>query len=335
MRNGIMAVGSWIVDSVKFIDTYPTKGNLVSIRSERIGVGGCSHNVLVDLARLDCGLPLYAGGCIGADEKGKLSLAECARYGIDAANMHVLEDEHTSYSDVMSEIGGTSTRTFFHYRGANACLTEEMVTSCDTQARIFLLGYLLLLDKLDEADAEYGVVAARALDALQKKGYKTAIDVVSEEGDRFRSIVLPCLKYVDYLIINEVEAGACLGVALRDKEGRIDIQKVKRAASCLLELGSGSIVAIHFPEGGVAVSRDGEQCFVPSDMVPAEEIVSAVGAGDAFCAGALYSIHEGYSLKQMLEFANASARFNLKSFDATSGAPALSEIERYLESRAI
>ena len=326
-REGIISVGNWLVDSIKFIDAYPAKGNLSVIRRVEEGLGGCSHNVLVDLARLRSGLPLYAGGCIGDDKYGKMVLQAIEDNGIDASNMTVLEGVPTSYTDVMSEIGGTAARTFFHCCGANACLTPEMVLKADCTAKIFHLGYLLLLDKLDEEDSEYGVVAARVLHGLLKKGYKTSVDVVSEEGDRFRKVVLPCLKYTDYFIVNEVEAGACLGVSLRSSDGEILWREVEKVASALLDYGVRELCVIHFPEGGVAVRKGGEVCMKKSRMVPSSQIVSAVGAGDAFCAGCLYSIHEDYTLEKMLDFANASARFNLFNATSTGGAPTLKELE--------
>lgn len=330
-RRGIISVGNWLVDSIKFIDSYPARGNLSVIRRIEEGLGGCSHNVLVDLARLESGIPLYAGGCIGDDRFGRMVMQAIDDHGIDGANMTVLPGVPTSYTDVMSETGGAATRTFFHCCGANAELTPEMVLNADVPARIFHLGYLLLLDKLDDEDPNYGVVAARVLDGLQQKGYKTSVDVVSEEGDRFRKVVLPCLRYTDYLIVNEVEAGACLGINLRNETGEIMWQDVEKAAVALLEKGVNELCVIHFPEGGVAVRKDGSSCLKESRTVPSSEIVSAVGAGDAFCAGSLYAIHEDYSLDRMLEFANASARFNLFSATSTGGAPTLKDIKRYLQ----
>ena len=330
-RRGIISVGNWLVDSIKFIDSYPARGNLSVIRRIEEGLGGCSHNVLVDLARLESGIPLYAGGCIGDDRFGRMVMQAIEDNGIDGANMTVLPGVPTSYTDVMSETGGAATRTFFHCCGANAELTPEMVLNADVPAKIFHLGYLLLLDKLDDDDPDYGVVAARVLDGLQQKGYKTSVDVVSEEGDRFRKVVLPCLRYTDYLIVNEVEAGACLGINLRNETGEIMWQDVEKAAVALLEKGVKELCVIHFPEGGVAVRKDGSSCLKESRTVPSSEIVSAVGAGDAFCAGSLYAIHEDYSLDRMLEFANASARFNLFSATSTGGAPTLKDIKRYLQ----
>lgn len=329
-RRGIISVGNWLVDCVKFIDAFPSKGNLTNISEVRKGLGGCAHNVLVDLAKLQTGLPLYAGGCIGDDEYGKMVLDAIRNHGLDASNMVVVDTVETSYTDVMQEVGGTATRTFFHYRGANAALSPEMVLSASSPARIFHLGYLLLLDQLDAEDPEYGVAAARVLKGLTDKGYRTSVDMVSEEGDRFRSVVLPCLKYTDYLIINEVEAGACCGMSLRDPDGGILLDKVQVAASELIGAGVRELCIIHFPEGGFVLSRNGESCFRQSRMLPLSEIVSSVGAGDAFCAGCLYAIHEGYSLPDMLDLANASARFNLKSPTSTGGAPALDQLRLFL-----
>ena len=45
MRKGIVSAGNWLVDTIKFIGTYPTAGNLVTIERIESGFGGCSHNV--------------------------------------------------------------------------------------------------------------------------------------------------------------------------------------------------------------------------------------------------------------------------------------------------
>lgn len=329
-RQGIISAGTWLVDSVKMIERYPAAGNLTTIGRVETGLGGCAHNVLVDLARLDAGLPLYAGGCIGRDPFGDYVLREIDRHGIDRRHMKVLDDEATSYTDVMSESAGAATRTFFHFRGANARLDADHVLAMRTPARIFHLGYLLLLDRLDAPDPEYGVVAARVLRELQQAGYETSVDVVSEEGDRFRRIVEPCLPYIDYLIVNEVEAGAICGTTLRSPEGEILRDRLCETADALIARGVGRLCAIHFPEGGYALRRDGERCFCPSIPVAVRDIVSTVGAGDAFCAGMLYALHERLPLDRALRIANTAARFNLFSATSTGGAPTLERIETFI-----
>ncbi len=333
-RRGIISVGNWICDIVKFVDTYPERGTLTTIRHTQTGFGGCSHNVLLDLAALQTEFPLYAGGCVGLDSLGDDILKELAEAGIDSSAMQRVEAP-TSYTDVMSEIGGSTTRTFFHHRGANAHLSPQLIDAIECNAKIFHLGYLLLLDQLDAADEEYGVVAARVLHSLQQRGYKTSVDMVSEVSERVRKVVLPALKYTDYLIINEVEAGVCCERTLRSAEGEILLDQVAEAARELMNYGVGEVCLIHFPEGGYILTHKGHSLYCPTIPVAHEEIVSTVGAGDAFCAGALYAIHEGFAPTEIVEFANASARFNLFGATSTSAAPSLEQIMNYLNTKKL
>lgn len=328
MRKGIVSAGNWLSDTIKFISHYPAVGNLVSIEKIDQGFGGCAHNVLADLARMQTGIPLYAGGCVGKDALGDEIFSTCEKLGINADGMCRV-DAATSYTDVMADMSN-GTRTFFHHRGANALFGPEYVEKITAEAKIFHLGYLLLLDRMDAKDEEYGIVAARVLDGLQKRGYKTSVDVVSEEGNRFREVILPCLPYMDYFIVNEVEAGACVGHNLRDADGNILLDEVKAAAHFLIENGVKEAVAIHFPEGGYGLRKSGEECFVPSFRVEPKDIVSSVGAGDAFCAAMLYALHEELPLEKALRVANAAARFNLFSATSTDGAPTVAEIEEFL-----
>ena len=329
MRKGVISMGTWLVDMVKFISRYPLPGNLTTIEEEEIGLGGCSHNVLVDLAKMKTGLPLYAGGCIGDDANGDYIIREITANSIDASNMLRIKGGVTSYTYVMAPLDGSS-RTFFHYKGSNALLNASHFEPVDVPAKIFHLGYLLLLDGLEVEDPQYKIVAARVLCELQQKGYFTSVDVVSEESDRFRQIILPCLPYINYLIINEVEAGACFGESIREPDGKIRIENVAKAAGFLLDKGVNDICVIHFPEGGYARNKNGESAFVPSIPMQGDAIVSTVGAGDAFCAGMLYALHEQMPLYDALVFANASARFNLRHATCTGGAPTLDEIRGYI-----
>ena len=139
----------------------------------------------MDLAKLQSGLPLYAAGCIGKDAYGDLILKTVMEQRINAKYLCQLSSVPTSYTDVMVAKAGT-TRTFFHNRGANAEFGIEYIDQIDVPAKIFHLGYLLLLDKLEEPDKFYQLKAARVFHELQQKGYETSVDVVSEESVRFR-----------------------------------------------------------------------------------------------------------------------------------------------------
>ena len=57
--------------------------------------------------------------------------------------------------------------------------------------KMFHLGYLLLMDAMDQPDAEFGTVAARFLAQLQCRNIRTSIDLVSEDSDRFPGLCPP------------------------------------------------------------------------------------------------------------------------------------------------
>src|SRR5262249_54053325 len=150
--------------------------------------------------------PLFGAGLVGRDSLGEQILQDCKRRGIDVRHLGVTPKAPTSYTDVMTE-QGHGRRTFFHARGANALWRGADLDFERVRHRIFHLGYLLLLDALDEPDPKFGTRAARLLAAAQAKGIKTSVDVVSEDSDRFSKIVVPALRHVDYCILNEIEAG--------------------------------------------------------------------------------------------------------------------------------
>src|SRR5215471_16862204 len=235
-RRGLIAGGNWIIDQVKLIDVYPQPEQLGNIRSQSQGTGGAPFNVSVDLARSGTPFPLFAAGLVGDDALGELILTECKRYKIDTRHLNTTNKAPTSYTDVMTE-QGHGRRTFFHARGANALWRGDDLDFSTLRARLFHLGYLLLLDELDEPDGRYGTKAARLLASAQAAGVKTSVDVVSEDSDRFAKIVCPALEHVDYCILNEIEAGKTAGFKIRLPNGHLDTVALRHAAGALLQQG--------------------------------------------------------------------------------------------------
>ncbi len=151
-RRGLLAAGNWIVDFTKIVDVFPAQDALANILAESRGNGGSPYNVLVDLARLKAPFPLEAAGLVGEDRDGEEIRRDCAAHGINATQLHVTAEAHTSYTDVIL-VKDTGRRTFFHQRGANARFGPEHVDFAKSRAKIFHLGYLLLLDRLDQPHA--------------------------------------------------------------------------------------------------------------------------------------------------------------------------------------
>ena len=317
-RRGLLAGGNWIIDQVKIIDVYPQPEQLGNIRRQSQGTGGAPYNVLIALAKSGVSFPLYGAGLVGKDALGEQILDNCRQCKIDLRYIGVTRKAPTSYTDVMTE-EGHGRRTFFHARGANALWRGEDLNFSKIPARIFHLGYLLLLDALDQPDSKYGTKAARLLAQAQRAGLKTSVDVVSENSDRFPKIVNPALKYVDYCILNEIEAGKTTGFVIRQPDGRLDTAALRHAAGALLEQGVRELVVIHFPEGAFARTRKGAGIWQSALKLPANYIAGTAGAGDAFCAGVLMGLHEEWEMERSLFTGACIAAASLSDASCTAG----------------
>ena len=322
-RSGMLAGGNWIIDQVKIIDVYPRHEQLANIFEQSQGTGGSPYNVLLDLAKMGADFPLQGAGLVGQDRLGEFILEDCRKNGIDTQFISISPGTSTSYTDVMTEQEG-GRRTFFHNRGANATWDGAELDFHASTARIFHLGYLLLLDAIDEEHAEFGTQGAALMARARKAGMKTSIDVVSEDSDRFSKIIGPALKQVDYCILNEIEAGKVTGVKVRE-DGKLLRDGIEEASSKLFELGVGELVAIHFPEGSYATSLDGEKEWHDSLALPKGYIKGAAGAGDAFCAGVLFGVHEGWDLKKCLLAGTCAATASMSDPTCTAGVGTLEE----------
>ena len=102
---------------------------------------------------------------------------------------------------------------------------------------------------------------------------------------------MPCLPYLDTLIVNDFEIGAIAGIKTTDDHAT-EVDACKRAARQVLERGSMEVVVVHFVGGAILVARDGTLLFKPSVNVPPEAFKGANGAGDAFAAGFLLARHD-------------------------------------------
>lgn len=317
-RSGILAGGNWIVDRVKMIDSYPAQETLSNILSESVSNGGSPYNILKDLSKLGAPFPLAGIGLIGNDEAGKYILEDCKDNNIDSSHITTTELTSTSYTDVMT--GKTDgKRTFFHYRGANALLdTIHFEKLANSNAKIFHLGYLLLLDKMDIITAGT-TAAAKVLQTAQRMGFKTSVDLVSENSERFQSVVTPSLPFIDYLFINEFEAEKLTGIQTSFPDKTINLEGCINACKYIIEHGVKNWVVLHVPNGCIAVDHLGNQVDQGSVKVPQEKILGTVGAGDAFASGVLFGLHEGAEMKQCLELGVCAAAACIFKEDCSSG----------------
>ena len=307
--------GNIIVDSVKMLPSWPERGMLVNVSSVQRSVGGCVSNTAIDLKRLDPSIEVRAIGKIGDDEPGRFAVGTLSQSGIDTSGVIAVDGAQTPAVDCLT-LENTGERTFLCLKGAGALLSPDDFDIASLDCDIFHLGYLLLLDGMDAPDVEYGTKAARLLAAVQARGIKTSIDIVSEQSDRFARIVRPALKYCDYCVVNEIEASRATGVDKDDMRGLCE---------GLVALGVRQCAVVHRPEGSAAMDGQGEFSSIGSLELPVGWIVGSTGAGDAFCAGMLYSFLHGMTPEDGMRLASCAAACNLSVAGSVDGARSLAE----------
>ncbi|MBR4258965.1 MAG: carbohydrate kinase family protein [Kiritimatiellae bacterium] len=310
----IVAAGSILVDHINGIDAYPNAGELAQIRSVARAPGGLVPNTGRDIRSLAPDVPVAAFGMVGDDDDGRFAVSALAASGIDTSGIAVSRESKTSFTEVMSVAGGE--RTFFTFPGASAAwgygdFPFDLVSPGD----IVLLGYFLLLEKIDGGDG------LRILRELKSRGALTAIDLVTENSRRY-ALVRECLPHVDFLIVNETEA-----VRLADTQDPSDLRSV---ADSLVKLGVRESVVIHHPGGAVSLRKNGAWSERRSFALPDGFIKGKTGAGDAFCAGTLTGIYKGLSDKEILELGSLAAVGALSAPGATEGMRSVSDLRHLI-----
>ncbi|MCA3448551.1 MAG: carbohydrate kinase family protein [Rhodobacter sp.] len=148
-------------------------------------------------------------------------------------------------------------------------------------------------------------------------GLLTCADLVSADTPESRQTVEAALPQIDYLFLNEVEAQRATGCPVtgpQDRDGML------RAARQLQARGAGTVI-LHTER--LSLWLGDRPLWADSTRMDPAGIVSPVGAGDAFCAGCLYGIHEGWTVDRCLHLAHRAAAAALRGATATDGIPPL------------
>ena len=162
MRKGVCIAGNMVVDMLYPTNGWPRKGELVHILDGITrSVGGVACNTTKSLARLDPQLPICVLGRIGTDAEGDYVLEQFHEHAnIDTSN--ILREGKSAFTLALSDVT-TKERTFFTYLGASGQFCEDDIDWDRLDCSIFHIGYILLLNALDQEDAEYGTRMARLL----------------------------------------------------------------------------------------------------------------------------------------------------------------------------
>jgi sugar/nucleoside kinase (ribokinase family) len=298
----VACLGILVADTIaRPVEQMPERGKLVRVEEITLALGGCASNTGVGLARL--GIATAVLGKVGRDSFGDFVEQTLRQEGIDTRGVARDEVTHTSATMVLVEQDGE--RRFIHYIGANASLTEKDVRrDVLAEAKILHVGGALLLPGLD------GEPMARVLAWARQQGLITSFDTVWDATGRWLEILRPCLPHIDYFLPSIAEA--------REITGRSEPAAI---AEFLLAEGV-RVVGLKMGEEGCYVRTAEEEWRVPAYPVTA---IDATGAGDAYVAGFLTGVVQGWDLQRTAQLANAAGACCITSLGATTGMRSLAE----------
>ncbi len=315
-RRGIVTGGTWCVDNNRLVSYWPEEDGIVEILSQELAGGGSGCNLAVDIRHLDPNMPVETIAIVGDDEGGRFLRGIAEEAGIDHRQMHVDGSLPTQFTDAYAS-AATHRRTHLFAKAVAAALTPDHFDLAATTGRILHLGlpgFHKQLDGVWEAgDNGWVTILKRARAA----GLKTNIELASLETRILADTVMPCLDHLDYVVVNDTEIGALAGLPTVS-HGVTDEGLCEAAARKVLDGGAMELVVVHWPKLAIAVTRDGTVARKASVSIPAELVVGANGAGDAFAAGMIYGVHEDWPLEKSLALAHATAACSLRSV-TTSG----------------
>jgi sugar/nucleoside kinase (ribokinase family) len=314
-RHGFVTGGTWCADHNKLVERWPAEEDLVIIHEEEIRGGGSACNLAIDIRRLDPAMPVATIGLVGDDADGRILVRQAEAEGLDCAGFAMLAGQRTTFTDAFTA-RDTGRRTHLYHPGTSGALTPDHFDLSASDARILHLGLPGLHEQMDSkwmGDANGWVTV---LKAAQAAGLRTNFELCSLPAERLARIMSPCLAHLDYLIVNEFEIAAIAGRPVSHGQDT-DIGSCIVNAQLVLDDGAMELVIVHFPMGAVAVTRRGDRLVSPSVNVPPDRIAGSNGAGDAFAAGALYGLHQGWALDRIVELAHAAAAASMGHIGTT------------------
>jgi sugar/nucleoside kinase (ribokinase family) len=303
----VTCLGILVADVVgKPVDKWPGRGKLELVDRMELHTGGCAMSTGIALSKI--GLNVAVIGKVGTDGFGDFLVSELVRHGIDPSG--IARDGSAATSATMVMVHGDGERSFIHYLGANAELTEDDV-SFDVvgRSRILHVAGSFLMPKFD------GEPTARVLKRAREMGVTTSLDTAWDSRGRWMSLIAPCLPYIDYAVPSIEEA--------RMVTGKHDPRDV---AQVLLDHGVKT-VALKMGSDGCYIRNSDVELRLPIYKV---EAVDAVGAGDCFAAGFLTGVVKGWDLEQTGRFANAVGACCVTALGATTGVKSLEETLEFM-----
>ena len=283
----VIVLNSHGVGQVCHVKRLPRRGETLAAKNWKVEEdGGKGVTVSVALGRL--GVATGYIGKVGCDPWGEMGKKWLEESGVDAAFMIFDENVATGTGLIMIDEEGYNTIV----DGDSACefLTEEEIHNAMEamkDAKILITGFGMpwrkALDGARVAKEEFGLMTLCNVSPLPD----------GPMGD---------LSYLDYIVLNDVEARALLGLE-EDAVNSVramaeDLKKTSHCNGVILTCGA---------QGSAVLEGDKYYQVAPITV----DAVDTIGAGDGYLAAFAAGLIRGLDTEQAAEFAGRYAAFKV------------------------
>lgn len=310
-RRGVICSGNIVFDTlVRPVDEL-LWGGTTFVDSIEWHAGGNGGNTSRALGIL--GFPVRLLGAVGGDSAAGFLLDRLRLAGVDIS---LIERMDGPSSATVGLIRPNGERKFFHRHGAS---NESLRYSIDFTPELcagsahYHMSSLFVLPRL----RPHG---ARVLASARAAGLSTSFDTNWDPDGSWMRDLEPCLPYIDYLFMNQIEAQMITGHS-----------EAAEAAAVVRNKGAHAVI-MKLGENGCAIYDTDREIACPGFAV---EVQDTTGAGDCFAAGFIAASLEGAELPEAGRFANAVAAMSVQQIGAVSGVATTEETKAWIRSATV
>lgn len=292
----ILNYGSLNIDYTYSVDHFVRGGETMSSEEMHVFSGGKGLNQSIALSK--SGAEVWHAGAIGTGD-GDFLIRQLKEAGVNTEYISVL-DGKTGHAIIQKAKDGGNCILLFG--GANQQITREMV---DGVMDHFEKGdYLVLQNEI----SEIGYIMERA----REKGMVLVFNP-SPMDDKISTYPL---EYVDYFLLNEIEAGDICGEQGSGEELLQKLSDKFPASKIVLTLG-----------GDGSLYRDGQRILTQGIYkVP---VTDTTAAGDTFTGFLIGGLVQGLDAGEALDLAAKAAAIAVSRPGAAPSIPSREEVEAF------
>lgn len=294
----VICFGSLNIDYTYKVDHFVQKGETLSSDSLQVFSGGKGLNQSIALAK--AGVETWHAGSIGED--GRFLLKQMGDAGVNTECVSILTDTRTGNAIIQNDKEGDN--CILLYGGANQAITKEQVDK--VMGRCEKGDFLVLQNEINELNY--------IVEQAHEKGLKIVLNP-SPMNEKIRKLPL---AYVDYFMLNEIEAGQILNREIKDGFDKEELGKA------LMECFPNAVIVLTLGKEGAVYMDQNEHFVQPSYKVKA---VDTTAAGDTFTGYFIGGILRGLPVREAMDMASRASAIAVTRLGASPSIPVLKEVE--------